>query len=272
VADLLNRPVGYTDWVSLRVDGSFVLRPPLDGERRYDLPSPGAGGSDARTVLEFTTGDWHFRLSPAFLLARIFQLREVNPYQLVWPASVSVNARLFENNDGSPIYSSRGHHPFLPRLRDVLLVLKTQGLANDSRGLYDLRDVQVKKVGNYWLKITGVSCMQARGVPEEMRSGAGRWRLVAQRPGSMALYYVQTTLQQKLRWFSMMQLFQLLKVADLDSHSTYTSMTATEHVVEVETPPLAVQPAEGGPNRCASVPATARSGVRKIRWCLHLVT
>jgi hypothetical protein len=198
-ADLLNRPVGYTDWVSLRVDGSFVLRPPLDGERRYDLPSPGAGGTDARTVREFTTGDWRFRLSPAFLLARIFQLRGVNPYQLVWPASVSASARLFENNDGSPIYSSRGHHPFLPRLRAVLLVLKTQGLANDTRGLYDLRDVQVKKVGNYWLKITGVSCMQARGVPEEMRSGAGRWRLLAQRPGSMALYYVQTTLQQKLQ-------------------------------------------------------------------------
>ena len=117
----------------------------------------------------------------------------------MWPASVSASARLFENNDGSPIYSSRGHHPFLPRLRAVLLVLKTQGLANDTRGLYDLRDVQVKKVGNYWLKITGVSCMQARGVPEEMRSGAGRWRLLAQRPGSMALYYVQTTLQQKLQ-------------------------------------------------------------------------
>jgi hypothetical protein len=30
---------------------------------------------------------------------------------------------------------------FLPRLRAVLLVLKTQGLANDTRGLYDLRDV-----------------------------------------------------------------------------------------------------------------------------------
>jgi hypothetical protein len=35
-------------------------------------------------------------------------------------------------------------------------------------------------------------------VPEEMRTGAGRWRLLAQRPGSMALYYVQTTLKQKL--------------------------------------------------------------------------
>jgi hypothetical protein len=69
---------------------------------------------------------------------------------------------------------------------------------NDTRGLYDLRDVQVKKVGNYWLKITGVSSMQAAGVPEEMRTGAGRWRLLAQRPGSMALYYVQTTLKQKL--------------------------------------------------------------------------
>jgi hypothetical protein len=48
--------------------------------------------------------------------------------------------------------------------------------------------------------------------------------------------------------------------------------TATEHAVEDETVPLAVQQAEVGTNRCASVPATARSGVRKIRWCLHLVT
>jgi hypothetical protein len=159
---LLNRPVGYTDWVSVRIDGSFVLRPLLDGERRYDLPTAGAGGTGPRTVREFAAGDWRFRFSPAFLLARISQLRGVQPYQMVWPAAVSVNARLFENNDGSPIYSSRGHHPFLPRLRAVLLVLKTQGLANDTRGLYDLRDVQVKKVGNYWLKITGVSCMQAR--------------------------------------------------------------------------------------------------------------
>jgi hypothetical protein len=50
-----------------------------------------------------------------------------------------------------------------------------------------------------------------------------------------------------------------------------TSTTATEHVIEVATPPLAVQPAEVGLNWCASVPATARSGLRKIRWCLHLV-
>jgi hypothetical protein len=48
---------------------------------------------------------------------------------------------------------------------------------NDTRGLYDdLRDVQVKKVENYWLKTTGVSSMQAAGVTEEMRLGAGRWR------------------------------------------------------------------------------------------------
>jgi hypothetical protein len=39
--------------------------------------------------------------------------------------------------------------------------------------------------------------------------------------------------------------------------------TATEHAVEVETPPLAVQPAEVGPKRGANVPAMARSGVRK---------
>jgi hypothetical protein len=41
--------------------------------------------------------------------------------------------------------------------------------------------------------------------------------------------------------------------------------TAIEHAVEDETAPLAVQPAEVGTNRCAGVPATARSGVRKIR-------
>ena len=35
------------------------------------------------------------------------------------------------------------------------------------------------------------------------------------------------------------------------------------HTVEDEAPPLAVQSAEVGPNRCAGVPATARSGVRK---------
>jgi hypothetical protein len=33
---------------------------------------------------------------------------------------------------------------------------------NDTRGLYDLRDVQVKKVGScYWLKTTGVSSIHA---------------------------------------------------------------------------------------------------------------
>jgi hypothetical protein len=32
-------------------------------------------------------------------------------------------------------------------------------------------------------------------------------------------------------------------------------MTETEHVIEVQTPPLAVQPAEVGPNRCASAAA-----------------
>jgi hypothetical protein len=40
-------------------------------------------------------------------------------------------------------------------------------------------------------------------------------------------------------------------------------MTATEHTVEDETPPLAVEPAEVGLKRSASVSATARSDVRK---------
>jgi hypothetical protein len=123
----------------------------------------------------------------------------VSPYQLVWPKDVSTSARLFESADVKPIFSSREQHPFLPRLRAVLVVLQTSGLENDRLGLEDLRDVQVNKLGNYWLKITGLSTMQARGVPEEMRTGAGRWRLLSKRPGSMAVYYVQSTLEQKLQ-------------------------------------------------------------------------
>jgi hypothetical protein len=64
----------------------------------------------------------------------------------------------------------------------VLLVLKTQGLANDTRGLYDLRDVQVKKVDNYWLKIAGVSCnassRRARG------DAVWRWSVTPARAAS----------------------------------------------------------------------------------------
>ena len=40
-------------------------------------------------------------------------------------------------------------------------------------------------------------------------------------------------------------------------------MTATEHTVEDETPPLAVEPGEVILKRSASVLATARSDVRK---------
>jgi hypothetical protein len=78
----------------------------------------------------------------------------------------------------------------------VLLVLKAQGLANDTRGLCGLRDVQVKEVGgNYWLKITGVAaCPRRCG----LALVGGVCSRSAQRPGSMALYYVQTALQQKL--------------------------------------------------------------------------
>ena len=63
-ADLLSRPVGYTDWVSVRIGGSFVLRPLLDGERRYDLPAPGAGGTGPRTVREFAAGGWLLAFPP----------------------------------------------------------------------------------------------------------------------------------------------------------------------------------------------------------------
>ena len=189
--DIINRPVGGAGWMFGR-----TVRP---GERHFPSPLPGGGGSDPRLVQEFVAGDWRYRLSPSYLMARVFELRGVSPYQLVWPKDVSTSARLFESADGKPIFSSRGQHPFLPRLRAVLVVLQTSGLENDRLGLEDLRDVQVNKLGNYWLKITGLSTMQARGVPEEMRTGAGRWRLLSKRPGSMAVYYVQSTLEQKLQ-------------------------------------------------------------------------
>ena len=189
--DIINRPAGGAAWLGVRRVGP--------GERHFPPPLPGAMGRDPELLRQFAAGDWRYRLSPAYLLARVFELRGVKPFQLVWPKDVSTSARLFETTGGKPIYSSRGHHPFLPRLRAVLVVLKAQGLANDKAGLHDLREVQVSKLGNYWLKITGLSSMQARGVPEEMRTGAGRWRLLSKRPGSMAVYYVQSTLEQKLQ-------------------------------------------------------------------------
>jgi hypothetical protein len=62
-----------------------------------------AAPPDPRTRREFLAGDWRFRLSPALLLARLFQLRGVDPYyQLVWPGAVSTNARLFETSERWP--------------------------------------------------------------------------------------------------------------------------------------------------------------------------
>jgi hypothetical protein len=56
----------------------------LDGEPVTTSPRlVRAVRTGPRTVREFAAGDWRFRLSPAFLLARISQLRGVQPYQMI---------------------------------------------------------------------------------------------------------------------------------------------------------------------------------------------
>jgi hypothetical protein len=64
-ADLLNRPVGYIDWVLVRFDGPFALRPLLGGWGApvRAVPTWCRCVTGPRTVREFAAGDWRFRLS-----------------------------------------------------------------------------------------------------------------------------------------------------------------------------------------------------------------
>ena len=52
----------------------------------------------------------------------------------------------------------------LPRVRAVLLRLQFEGHP-------DLAEVDVRKMGNYWLKVTGDSIMPDSGIPAHMVNG-----------------------------------------------------------------------------------------------------
>jgi hypothetical protein len=79
----------------------------------------------------------------------------------------------------------------LPRVRAVLLFLQHEGHPDPI-----LADVP--RNTNYWMEITGASESAARGVPEWLRNGQGRWRLGAREPSQMVRKYIQSTPEEKL--------------------------------------------------------------------------
>ena len=56
-----------------------------------------------------------------------------------------------------------------------------------------------RKMGNYWLKVTGDSLMLDGGIPAHMVNGQGRWRLHASDPPEMVYKYRQSDLETKLK-------------------------------------------------------------------------
>jgi hypothetical protein len=48
------------------------------------------------------------------------------------------------------------------------------------------------------MEITSASESAARGVPEWLRNGQGRWRLSAREPSQMVRKYIQSALEEKL--------------------------------------------------------------------------
>ena len=60
-------------------------------------------------------------------------------------------------------------------------------------------EVDVRKMGNYWLKVTGDSIMLDSGIPAHMVNGQGRWRLHASDPPEMVYKYRQSDLETKLK-------------------------------------------------------------------------
>ena len=65
----------------------------------------------------------------------------------------------------------------------------------------DLLLADVPRITNYWMEqITGASgaASRSQGVPEYLRNGQGRWRLLAKEPTQMVQKYIQSTLDEKL--------------------------------------------------------------------------
>ena len=131
-------------------------------------------------------------LDPAKFLVDILALHGVDAYSVVWPRLVGKDLPLFHNADGTKRSSSGGKNALLPRVRGVLVYLKTQRMHPD------LQSVDLKAVTNYCWKITGASEAQRRGVPVNLRNGHGRWRLFSKSPCEMVHYYAKASLRQKL--------------------------------------------------------------------------
>ena len=84
---------------------------------------------------------------------------------------------------GSSGYTSGGH---------------SMAMGGDPASFHEPIDYIPGALGNYSWKITGASESQARGVPEWLRHGQGRWRRNAQEPCLMVRRYIQSTLRAKL--------------------------------------------------------------------------
>ena len=151
-------------------------------------------GSDVVIVARSANG-----LVPGRLLDAILLLRGVPVGATVWPEHISRSEPLLRTvlspkdsaRSARRLKSSGGTDSLLPRVRAVLLFLQHGGHP-------DLILVDVPRVTNYWMKITGASESATRGVPEWLRNGQGRWRLNAQEPCLMVRKYIQSTLEEKL--------------------------------------------------------------------------
>jgi hypothetical protein len=170
--------------------GLVVVGGATKTSRKHQREPVDAAGSELVIVSKNAYG-----FNPGLLLSEIFKCHGVDPLILQWPPSVNKNIPLFSRrgrHGARKIRSSSGNDSFLPRVRSVLIYLKTV----DKHP--DLQLVDIRTVGNYSWKITGASESQARGVPEWLRNGQGRWRRNAREPCLMVRRYIQSTLRAKL--------------------------------------------------------------------------
>ena len=181
----------------------FLFGKPIDGprgitvlggatktSRKHQRQAVDAAGSELVIVAKCSFG-----FNPGLLLTEIFRCHGIDPLKKKWPQHVNKGIPLFSRrglHGARKKRASSGHDSFLPRIRSVLLYIKTQDRHPD------LQLVDISTVGNYSWKITGASESQARGVPEWLRHGQGRWRRNAQEPCLMVRRYIQSTLRAKL--------------------------------------------------------------------------
>jgi hypothetical protein len=155
-------------------------------------------GSDVVIVARSENGLVHGRIVDAIL-----RLRGVPLNAFEWPAHLSKTEPLLLGaaalstravaRDKRRLKSSGGKNTLPPRVRAVLLYLQHTGHP-------DLLLADVPCITNYWMKITGAPGAAFRKVPEYLRNGQGRWRLLAKEPTQMVqkYAYTQSTLDEKL--------------------------------------------------------------------------